>query len=290
MSVIELLGNHTYAMTLYGSVLIGIVAGALGTFAYLRKQSMISDVISHSALPGALGAFLLLSVLGLSGRSMVVLILGAAVTGVLAVWLVNLIPRLSVVKLDAAMAVVLSSFFGLGMLLLDYISSHPIPDKGGVQDYLFGNASTLTRADLATSAVIAVLVLLVLIVFSKEFTLRAFDPQLATVMGLNTRLIDALMFAAIVVATVIGLKSVGLVLMVAFVIIPPAIARQWSNSVASMTALSAAVGGLASAIGTWISIAYGPMPTGPAIVLTLFALLVASLLLSPRRKNAMATA
>ncbi|MDO5454899.1 MAG: metal ABC transporter permease, partial [Corynebacterium sp.] len=112
----------------------------------------------------------------------------------------------------------------------------------------------------------------------------------AHVMGFNNTLIDALMFGSIAVATVIGLKSVGLVLMVAFIVTPPAIARQWTATAASMTVLSGLAGGVASAIGTWLSIAYGPMPTGPVIVVTLFVMLLGSLALSPRRRHAMAEA
>lgn len=286
----ELLTDNTYAMTLYGATVIGVVAGALGTFAYLRKQSMISDVISHSALPGVLVVFLLLTASGHSGRNLLGLMIGAVAAGTAAVYVTNLIPRISRVRLDAAMAVALSSFFGLGMLLMQYISHNPIPDKGGVQDYLFGNAPSITRAELLVSVVVGVITLAVVALFFKEFTLQSFDRRQAHVMGFNNTLIDALMFGAIAVATVIGLKSVGLVLMVAFLVTPPAIARQWTTTAASMTVVSGLVGGAASAIGTWLSIAYGPMPTGPVIVVTLFVLLLASLALSPRRRHAMAEA
>lgn len=288
--MLELLTDHTYSMALYGSTAIGIITGVLGTFAYLRRQSMISDVISHAALPGTLIAFLTLTALGFSGRNVLGLIIGAVLVGVAAVYLTNLIPRISVVRLDAAMAVVLSSFFGLGMLLMQYVARRPFPDKGGIQDYLFGNASTITRADLTVSLTVGVVALIVVGLFLKEFTLASFDHTQVRLLGFNPKVIDAAMFTTLVIATVIGLKTVGLVLMVAFVVTPPAIARQWTTSVVQMTLLSGVVGGAASAIGTYFSIAYGPMPTGPAIVVTLFVLLVASLLLSPRRKHAMATA
>lgn len=288
--MIDLFSDHTYVMALAGSTVIGVVAGALGSFAYLRRQSMIADVISHSALPGTLGAFLLLTALGYDGRNLFGLMVGAIIVGTISVALTNWIPRLSVVKLDAAMAVVLSSFFGLGMLLMQYIQNNPIPNKGGLNDYLFGNASSITKADLLVSTVVGGVALAIIVVFFKEFTAQSFDRQFVHVLGLNNSLIDALLFALITIATVIGLKAVGLVLMVAFVVTPPAIARQWTSTTRAMVALAGAIGGISSAVGTYLSIYFGPMPTGPVIVVVLFLGLVLSLGLSPRRRIAQAVA
>lgn len=283
MSPVDFFSDHTYTMVFWGTTTIGVVAGALGSFAYLRRQSMISDVISHSALPGALLAFLLLTALSLDGRNMLGLIIGAVVIGTLAIVLTNLIPRRSKIRTDTAMAVVLSGFFGLGMLLMQYITARPIPGKGGIQDYLFGNASTITRADLGISLVTGGLALAVMVVFWKEFCLQTFDREQATVLGLNNRLIDTLMFTTLAVATVIGVKAVGLVLMVAFVVTPPAAARQWTSTMPGMVVLSGVIGGVGSAVGAYLSIWLGPVPTGPLIVLTLFAVLLFSLLAAPGR-------
>ncbi|AKK10463.1 metal ABC transporter permease [Corynebacterium uterequi] len=288
--MLELFTDHTYAMTLWGSMAIGITAGCLGSFAYLRRQSLISDVISHSSLPGVLGAFLILTMFGISGRSLVALIIGAVLVGTLAMYLVNLIPRVSLVRLDTAMAVVLSSFFGLGMLMLQYISRNPFPDKGGVSDYLFGNASSLTRADVYSCVIVGALTIGAMVLCFKEFTAHSFDPEFTRVVGLNSRIIDAALFASITIATVIGLKAVGLVLMVAFVVSPPAVARQWVTSTAALVALSGIIGAISAAIGSYLSIKHGPMPTGPVIVVVLFIFLVASLVLSPRRRHAQAVA
>ncbi|MFY9262537.1 MAG: metal ABC transporter permease [Arcanobacterium sp.] len=285
MSLLDFFTDHTFRTTLIGAVLVGLVAGALGTFVYLRRQSMISDVISHSALPGALTAFLILTGLSLNGRNMLVLMVGAVVTGTLAVFLTQWVPRISVVDASTAMAVVLSMFFGIGMLLMQYISRNPIPNKGGVGDYLFGNAATLTRADVRSAAIIGVISVLIIVLFFKVLTLQTFDHEQARIQGFNSAAIDGLFFATVAIATVIGVKSVGLVLMVAFVITPPAIARQWTRSVGSMVVISALVGATGSAIGTYLSITHGPLPTGPVIVLVLFAMLALTLAFSPRARK-----
>lgn len=284
MSPLEFFGNHTYRMVFFGTAVIGLVAGALGTFAYLRKQSLISDVVAHAALPGSLLAFLAaVIVLQVDGRNMLGLIAGAVLVGTIAALGANAIARTSKIAIDTAMAVVLTLTFGAGMLLLRIISDGSFPGKGGIQDYLFGNASVMTVSDLVTSAAVGGGALLLMLLFWKEFALRSFDAEHAAVLGFRARTIDALMFVTIVIATVIGVKSVGLVLMVAFVITPPAVARQWTTTLRGMVTLSAAVGAIGSAAGAYASIALGGVPTGPLIVLTLFGMLVVSMLLAPRR-------
>ncbi|MFV0435547.1 MAG: metal ABC transporter permease [Leucobacter sp.] len=284
MSPLEFFADHTYRMVFFGTSVIGLVAGALGAFAYLRKQSLISDVISHAALPGALGAFLLaVLVLGVDGRNMLGLILGAVIAGTLAVLFANGVARSTKIRIDTAMAISLTLFFGVGMLLMRVISDGAFPGKGGIQDYLFGNASVITVSDLVTSIAIGAFALLVMLVFWKEFALRAFDPDHSTVLGFDARVVDALQFATIVVATVIGVKAVGLVLMVAFVITPPAAARQWTRTLRGTVVLSGVFGAVGSGVGAYLSIVIGRVPTGPLIVLTLFAIFAVSLLFSPRR-------
>ena len=284
MSLLEFFDNHTYRMVFFGTVMIGLVSGALGSFAYLRKQSLISDVISHSALPGTLLAFLVsVTVLGIDGRNMVALIIGAVVVATVAVLFANAVTRISKIRIDTAMAVTLTLFFGLGMLLLRMINNGAYPGKGGIQDYLFGNASVVTIADLRTSLVVGAIALVLMLVFWKEFAHYTFDPDHAKLMGFHGRIVDILMFSTIVIAIVIGVKSVGLVLMVAFVVTPPAAARQWTTTLRGMVTLAGVFGALGSGIGAYLSIAWGAIPTGPLIVLTLFTIFVISLVCSPRR-------
>lgn len=284
MTPVEFFSDHTYRTVFLGTAVIGLVAGALGGFAYLRKQSLISDVISHASLPGTLVAFLFcVVVLGTDGRNMVALIVGAVLLGTAAVAAANGIAEGSLLKIDTAMAVVLTTFFAGGMLLLRLISRGDYPGKGGIQDYLFGNASVITTADLVTSVVVGAAALVIMLVFWKEFALRTFDPAYSTVLGINRRMVDALMFTTIVVGTVIGVKAVGLVLMVAFVVTPPAAARQWTRTLPAMVALSAAIGGIGSGVGAYLSIWLGDVPTGPLVVVVLFTIFAVSMLASPRR-------
>jgi manganese/zinc/iron transport system permease protein len=284
MDLIEFFSDHTYRMAFFGTATIGLVAGTLGAFAYLRKQSLISDVISHAALPGTLIAFLVaVALFGADGRNMALLIAGAVIVGTFAVLFANGVSALTKIRIDTAMAISLTMFFGIGMLLLRVISDGAYPGKGGIQDYLFGNASVITVADLTTSVLVGSLALLIMLVFWKEFAQRTFDPDHSTMLGFRAGVIDTLMFVTIVIATVIGVKAVGLVLMVAFVVTPPAASRQWTRTLPSMVALSGVFGMLGSGAGAYLSIALGKVPTGPLIVLTLFAIFLISILFSPKR-------
>ncbi|VEG25413.1 metal ABC transporter permease [Actinomyces howellii] len=286
MSPLEVLTDHTYRMVTLGTMSIGMVAGALGCFAYLRRQSLVSDLVSHAALPGSLLAFLAAVAVGADGRGMIALVLGAAVVGTLAVLVANSVTRASTLGIDTAMVVVLTLFFGAGTLLMRVIANSRLPGKGGIQDYLLGNASVFTVADLVTSLGAGALAVAALVVFWKELALRAFDPELATVLGFRAGALDALMFGAIAIATVIGVKTVGLVLTVAFVVTPPAAARQWTVSLGGMVVLAGLIGALGSGVGAYLSIALGKVPSGPVVVLVLGAILLVSLLASPRRSLA----
>ncbi|MDO5083393.1 metal ABC transporter permease [Arachnia propionica] len=283
MSPVEFFANHTFRMVFFGTSLIGLVAGTLGCFAYLRKQAMVSDVVSHAALPGLLGAFWVSVALFGDGRNMAALMIGSIVAGIAAVWLADRITHWSKVGLDAAMAIVLSTFFGIGLIIMHLGSRSGQKGQGGVQDYLFGNASTLTHADITTTVVVGALGGIILIVLGRPLGIRCFDPHFSAVRGMPVRLLDLTIFALIVVATVVGLKAVGLVLMVAFVLMPPAAARQWVGSIRGLFLLSGLIGAGASGIGAYLSISIGRIPTGPLVVLMLFAAVVVSLVAAPHR-------
>lgn len=284
MSPHDFFADHTFRMVFWGTATIGLVAGALGSFAYLRKQSLVSDVISHAALPGTLVAFLVgAAIPAIGGRNMMGLIAGTILAGAAAAWYANTVSATSKIRIDTAMAVTLTVFFGAGMVLMRVIANRPFPGKGGIQDYLFGNASVITRADLAASLAIGFAALAPMLLLWKEYQIRTFDPVHSSVLGFRAALIDGIMFTSIVVATVIGVKAVGLVLMVAFVVTPPAAARQWTRTLPTMVALSAVIGAAGSGIGAYASIALGRVPTGPLIVLTLFAVFLVSVLFAPRR-------
>jgi manganese/zinc/iron transport system permease protein len=264
-----------------GAALLGLAAGAVGCFAVLRRQSLQGDVVSHAALPGVAVAFLL------GGRSPVLLILGGAVAGWVALVLVGVIGRRSRVPTDAALGGTLAVFFGLGLALLRHVQVN-VPDAAQhpLDRYLFGQAANLRTPDLWAIGGLGAAALLALALVWKELKLLSFDPDYAASVGLPVRRFDLLLTTLTVVAVVIGLKAVGVVLMTALLVAPGAAARQWTNRLGLMVILAGAFGALAGAGGTVLAHHLGTtraVPTGPTIVLMASALVVLSLLFGPAR-------
>src|SRR5690625_1806911 len=257
MNPLELFTDYTYSQALWGTVIIGICAGALGPLVLVQRQALIADAIAHSSLPGLLGVFLSCSWLGFDGRNPLLLIAGSIVTGLTAVAIISSLTQRTIIHRDAAMAATLTTFFSLGMLLLQYISRNPLPGKAGIQDYLLGNASTLTRADVKSALVIGGGVLLILSLVHLKQSAVVFDAPFAQLAGIKLNIVRSLGFIGLVAITVIGVKVVGVVLMVAVVIAPAVAARQWTNRLIPFIACSGAIGGLSAVLGTYFSITAG---------------------------------
>lgn len=284
ISVIDFLAEFSYRRTLFGTMAIGATCGAMGTFLYLRRQALMSDVIGHAATPGVMAAFLLVSLLapGADPRALPVLVVGALVSGLASVWLSQAIARHTRIGIDATMAVVLSLFLGGGLVILQVIQKSTLPGKGGIQDLMFGNAATLTSLDVATIAVSSVVILAVAGLCWRPFVLMTFDETEARIQGWPVRWLTPALFGLLVVAIVMGVKAVGLILMIAFAVFPPAAARQFTRTTLTMFVLSGAIGAAAAAIGSYLSIALGNVPTGPVIVVVLGAFIGVSMLAGSR--------
>ncbi len=283
MNIFDLFYNLIFDYTLrtvaLGSAVLGIVSGALGCYAVLRRQSLLGDAISHAALPGVALAFLITQ-----SKAPLVLMIGAGLAGWLATLLVLKITSSTRVKNDSALGIVLSVFFGLGLVLLTYIQRHvPNAAQAGLDRFLFGQAATLLMGDVVTMAAVGVVALGLMTLFWKEFKLASFDPEFGAAVGFPIRLLDVLLTTLLVVAIVIGLQTVGVVLMSAMVVAPAAAARQWTNRLGVMVVLSAGFGALAGVSGAAISSAVTHLPTGPTIVLCISAIVAVSMLFAPNR-------
>lgn len=270
--------SATALNVLAGAVLLGALGGLLGSFALLRRQSLLGDALAHAALPGVCLAYL-----ATGSKNAEVLLAGAAVAGLAGALLVLGIVRGSRIKEDAAIGLVLSVFFGLGIVLLTHIQKLPDGNQSGLDKFLFGQAATLVVDDLRRMAALAAVVLAALVLFHKELKLLCFDRAFGTTLGLPMRRLEIGLTALLVVVVVVGLQMVGVVLMVATLITPAAAARQWTQRFGAMLALAAAIGAGAGAVGALASASIPKLPTGPTIVLVSSALLLASLLFAPQR-------
>ncbi len=250
----------------------------LGSFAVLRKQSLLGDAISHAALPGIAIAFLITGV-----KDSNIFLLGALVSGLLGTFWIRSITKKTHLKSDTALGLTLSLFFGFGMLLLTFIQKQPNASQAGLDTYLFGQAATLLEKDVWLIAIVAGISLLILFIFWKEFKILLFDEDYTKTLGFNTRFIDVLITTFIVITIVLGLQTVGVILMSAMLLAPAAAARQWTNSLGIMVILAAIFGAFSGVVGTGISTVSGNLSTGPVIVLVAASIVLFSFIFSPNR-------
>ena len=274
----DLVFDYTLRTVALGAAVIGIVAGALGAFAVLRRQSLVGDAMSHAALPGIAIAYLITG-----EKSNVVLLTGAAIAGWLATLAVLGIVRTSRVKFDRALGLVLSVFFGFGLMLLTYIQRQPDASQAGLDKFLFGQAATMIQGEVRNMAIVSAVALGILLALWKSFKLLSFDSDFAATIGYPVRVLDVLLTTLIVVAIVIGLQAVGVVLMSAMIVAPAAAARQWTNRLGVMVLLSAAFGAIAGVSGATISASETHLPTGPVIVVCASVIVLISLVFAPNR-------
>ncbi|MCJ8498179.1 metal ABC transporter permease [Chryseobacterium salipaludis] len=270
--------DYTLRTITLGTAVLGGITGMLGSFAVLRKQSLLGDAISHAALPGIALAFLFTG-----SKDTHILLLGALVSGLVGTFWIRGITKKTHLKSDTALGLILSVFFGFGMLLLTFIQKQPNANQAGLDKYLFGQAATLVESDVWLMCMVTAICLFVLLLFWKEFKILLFDQDYAQTLAFNTKTIDILITSFIVLAIVLGLQTVGVVLMSAMLLAPAAAARQWTNNLGVMVLLAAILGAAAGVFGTAISSTQNNLSTGPVIVLVASVFVLFSFIFSPMR-------
>lgn len=270
----QILATHyTLGIVLMGTTILGITAGALGAFTFLRKQSLLGDAISHAALPG-----IALSFLFTHSTNPLILLTGGAIAGSIGIVLMMLVVHKTPLKTDTILGIILSVFFGLGLVLLTMIQKLPLGQQSILNKFLFGNASTLLPEDIYLITCASIIILSCLILFWKEFKLLTFDADFAQACGYPVHYLNIFLTALTLIAILIGLQTVGVILMSTMLIAPAAAARQWTKSLGGMVILAGFFGAITNITGTLISNAYSHLPTGPTIVIIASLLVLFSLI------------
>lgn len=284
--MIEFWTDYTVRVVVFGSTLIGAVSGALGCYAYLRRQSLIGDVVAHSSLLGIVGAFWAVFLLtGTGNKSLWIIIPGAIIAGIAALLLTRAVTTHTRIKEDAGLGVMLAIFFGTGMMLLRWLqrAQPPIPGRSGLDDYLFGMSAAMTSQDLWMIGILGTSAVVTMMLFWSRLKILTFDSEYAAGIGLPARRLELLMLGLLVVGIVIGLQIAGVVLMISLLVAPAAAARQWTKHLGPMVGLAATIGALCSAGGALLSAVYSRLPTGPVIVVLVTLAFVASIVFAPGR-------
>lgn len=262
-----LLQNYNTRVVVLASACLGIAAGLAGTFLLLRKRALVSDSIAHSTLPGVVLAFLLLNAAGGDTRSTGWLLMGASLSGIAGGLLIMGLHSFTRIREDAAMGISLSMFFAAGIALLGIVQSIPSASAAGISSLIYGKAASMVLEDAGIIGLSTLVILAMTLLLFKELRLLCFDAAYARSQGWPATLLDALLLGMVVLVTVVGLKAVGLILIIAFLIIPAAAAKLWVERLSPMLLLSAAFGALAGWLGSTLSAVLENLPTGPAIVL-----------------------
>lgn len=270
--------DYTLRTITLGTAILGAVCGMLGSFAVLRKQSLLGDAISHAALPGIALAFLITGT-----KDTNVLLMGALISGLFGAFWIRQITSKTHLKSDTALGLILSIFFGIGMMLLTFIQKMPNANQAGLDKFLFGQAATLLAKDVWTLAIVSAICLLVVFMFWKEFKILLFDEAYAQTLGFDTKKIDIIITSFIVLAIILGLQTVGVILMSSMLLAPAAAARQWTDKLSTMVFLAAIFGMFSGIFGTAISASQNNLSTGPVIVLVASVFVAFSFIFSPNR-------
>ncbi|MBU5668634.1 metal ABC transporter permease [Peptoniphilus sp. MSJ-1] len=276
----SVLTSYSFLVVAIGTLFLAISSAALGTITVLKGQSLIGDAIGHSAFPGLVLAFM-----AFSSRSPVILLFGAIVSGSVAFILIQVINKNSKVGLDTILAVVLSSFFGLGMALKSYIQGNPNfkgASQSGLSNYIFGQAAYMMEGDVKIILVISIAVLILLFLFYKEIKVFVFDEVYAKTIGINEKLIYAIIMISAMSLIGAGLKIVGAILISSLLIVPSIAALQWSNDFFKVMLIASVIGGVSAVLGTYISTVYQGMSTGATIIVIMTSLAFLSLIFGPK--------
>ena len=270
----ELLQQYTFQIVALGTVMLGLVCGVIGTFAVLRQESLLGDGLAHSTLPGVVGAFLLTGV-----KDTAMLLLGAIIAACVAEYIMYRTSQKGV-RFDAALATILAAFFGFGTVLLTRVQSMENAGQAGLNTFIFGQAVTMMQSDIWLMAICGTCIVGGVTLLWKELSLTVFDPVEAQLMGIPVRKVRFFYRVALIVTIVLGIRTVGVILISSLLIGPIMIGRQWTHSLRTLVIIGAISGSMVAFIGTWISALWGNLPTGPMIIIVMTGMIMLSLVLA----------
>jgi len=260
-----------------GIIFINSSAALVGTFAYLRKRSLLADAVSHALLPGICLGFLFAG-----EKNMPALITGAFITGWISIFLIDLIVRKSRIKQDAAIGIVISFFFAVGIVLLTYIQKNGNGNHAGLDHFLFGQAAAISKNDVILFALVFFIILFAVVLLFKNLVILSFNPDFAQSVGIPVRFIEFFLTSLTVLAIAIGIQALGVVLISALIITPAATARMWTHHLKKMIFIAIVISIFSGIAGSFVSYTRAQMPTGPWVVVILSLITFVSVVMAPK--------
>lgn len=281
-AILSFQAGYNTALVLAGTAILGMAAGVAGMFLTLRRQALASDAVSHATLPGIALGFLAAYALGLDGgRNLPMLLVGAAFSGLTGIVLLQWLVSNTKLPPDAATSTILGTFYALGIALLSFIQTMEDGSRAGLDTFLLGQTAAMTLREAVTLAICAIIVLCLSFLLLKELGAACFDPAYTDTAGFRMKLLDGIIMGMMLAIVCIGLKVVGLVLVVALLIVPPLAARYWCRRFLPAVLLSGAIGAFVCYAGAAYSALESSVPTGAVIVLIAFVVFMAGFLFGP---------
>lgn len=282
-----------------GCMLMCLAAALVGVIVFLKKQSLLGESLSHAAYPGVIIGVFIAGASGVAEEAelpiALLILAGAFLSAFAGLWVIRLLEKHLAIRSDSALCFVLAAFFGIGLTLASRLQFSYSSLYRQVQVYFYGQAATMTDVHIAVYGVLVLAVIAVILLFYKEIQSIAFDTPYARSLGMNTQLVDSLVFILIVLAVVIGIRSVGVVLMSAMLIAPAAAARQYTDKLYKIFVLAGFFGIISGFLGNYFSVETAhwlaekfpssrvALPTGPMIVVIASLICLFSLVFAPRR-------
>ncbi len=278
---ILLLEDFNTRVVVVGTILLGAAAGLIGTFLLLRKRALMGDVLSHTMLPGIVIAFLIFAGME-TAKSQATLLAGAGIAAGFGVLVMMFLRRVTRLGEDAVMALILGSFFGLGIMVLGVALDSPHGNQAGLESYIYGKTASMTRSDVITIGIGGLVVLCVVVAMFKEFRLLCFDEAFSASMGNRVGVLDGLLMCLVILTTLVGIQAVGLILVIALLVIPPAAARFWTDDLRATSIAAMVIGAFGCWIGVALSASAPRLPAGALVVLSQASLFTISLVVGFR--------
>lgn len=272
----EILSSYTFIIISIGTLFLAIASAIIGSLNLYKGQSLIGDAIGHSTFPGIVLIFMIFQT-----REPSMLLLGAMLTGGISYFLIQITSKYSKVRLDANLAIFLSGFFGLGMVLKSIIQGNPKfqgASQSGLENYIFGQASYMLEKDVKLIIIISLIVITLYVLFKKEIIVYIFDKEYSKTIGLNTNLIEGILLLMTIALVSVGLKAVGSILISSFLILPCVSANHWSKKLRNVMIIASLIAATSAILGTYFSSAYQGLSTGPTIILTMGSLTIFSMI------------
>ncbi|MCG8648315.1 MAG: metal ABC transporter permease [Pirellulales bacterium] len=264
---VVLLEDYNTRVVVFAVAVLGCAAGIVGSFTLLRKRALMGDALSHATLPGIALAFFVVTAAGGHGKTLEWLLLGATLSGLAGTAVILTLRNMTRLKEDTAMGIVLSVFFAAGIAMLGVAQQMEQGHVAGLESYIFGKTASMGASDAKLIAGAAIVCIVICLSLFNELKLLCFDDGFAASQGYPVVLLDLALMSAIVMVLIVGLQAVGMILMIAQLIIPPAAARFWTDQMWRMLAISAVIGALTGMVGASLSALFPNLPSGAMIVL-----------------------